>query len=191
MRSRGYDLLLFVLVAALLWRTPQAAVQALPTATGPGGHVSVGAFASGFESDYGKRRIGGYGAFADYSPTWRMGVEAEYRTLHFHEEAQVSQTTYLAGPKIGLSSRALSPYVKVLGGLGVFHFPYRYADGHYFVLAPGAGLEWRLGDGRARLRLIDFEYQEWPQFTYGNLHPYGISAGISIRLWKSETKRSR
>ncbi len=191
MRHRGFGLTLVIVVAALLRVAPRAAAQALPTATGPGGHVSVGVFASGFESDYGLRRIGGYGAYADYSPTWRMGAEAEYRTLHLHEEAQVSQTTYLAGPKIGLSSRSLAPYVKVLGGLGVFHFPYRYADGHYFVVAPGAGLEWRIADGRARLRLIDFEYQSWPQFTYGSLHPYGISAGVSIRLWKSETRRSR
>ena len=32
------------------------------------------------------------------------------------------------------------------------------------------------------LRAIDAEYQFWPQFTYGSLHPYGIGTGIIIRL---------
>ena len=31
--------------------------------------------------------------------------------------------------------------------------------------------------------LPDFEYQEWPQFTYGAMNTAGISAGIRVRLF--------
>jgi hypothetical protein len=34
-----------------------------------------------------------------------------------------------------------------------------------------------------RLRLIDGEYQYWPQFTFGPLSSYGISAGLRIRVF--------
>ena len=35
---------------------------------------------------------------------------------------------------------------------------------------------------RIRVRLADVEYQVWPGFTFGSLHPYGISAGISFQV---------
>jgi len=45
---------------------------------------------------------------------------------------------------------------------------------------------------RLRLRLVDFEYQEWPGFAYGAIHPYGVSAGISYQvLGSSRTKLSQ
>jgi hypothetical protein len=32
------------------------------------------------------------------------------------------------------------------------------------------------------VRVVDVEYQLWRNFPYGNLRPYGISAGLSLRL---------
>ena len=175
------------LVPALAGATAYA--QAVPTATGPGGRLSIGVLASGFQADYGKRDIGGVALFADANLTIHIGVEAEARTLRYHEEAGISQGSYLAGPRITLRPHAFAPYAKVLGGVGVFHYPYGYATGHYFVLAPGAGIDYRVGNSGLKLRLIDFEYQSWPQFTFGQLHPYGLSAGFSLTLWRSETYR--
>lgn len=166
-----------------------AGAQAVPTATGPGGRLSLGIAGSAFQADYGKRYIGGAAAYIDANLTPHLGLEAEARTLHFHEEAGIRQTTYLAGPRFTLRPHALAPYAKVLVGMGQFHYPYGYADGRYFVVAPGAGVDLRLARSGIKLRLIDFEYQDWPQFTFGQLHPYGISAGVSICLWHSETWR--
>jgi hypothetical protein len=79
----------------------------------------------------------------------------------------------------------------LLSGGGRFDFPYGYAHGNYFVVAPGAGLDLRLGQ-KVRVRLIDMEYQVWPGFSIGSLHPYGISAGISFQLLgASRTMRSK
>jgi hypothetical protein len=74
------------------------------------------------------------------------------------------------------------PFVKVLAGIGHFEFPYRYATGNYFVIAPGAGVDFAL-NRRLKVRVVQLEYQSWPQFTYGNLHSYGISSGISVRIF--------
>lgn len=182
------------LLSAILLSTPallavRAAAQAVPTATGPGGRLSLGVAASGFQADFGKRHIGGAAVYVDANLTMHLGIEAEARRLQYHEEAGIRQTTYLAGPRLTLRPHAFSPYAKLLVGIGQFHFPYGYADGRYFVVAPGAGIDYRLRGGGIKLRLIDFEYQDWPQFTFGQLHPYGLSAGISLRLWHSETYR--
>jgi opacity protein-like surface antigen len=75
----------------------------------------------------------------------------------------------------------LRPYAKLLVGLGKINLPFNYGQGTFFAYAPGAGVDYTLSD-RISLRLVDFEYQEWPQFTFGNLHPYGVSAGIVIRI---------
>jgi hypothetical protein len=34
-----------------------------------------------------------------------------------------------------------------------------------------------------KIRLIDVEYQQWLQFTFGTIVPYGISFGISYRVF--------
>lgn len=183
------------LLAAIVLSSPAllaapAAAQAVPTATGPGGRLSLGIAASGFQADFGKRYIGGGAVYVDANLTMHLGLEAEARRLQYNEEAGIRQTTYLAGPRLTLRPHAFSPYAKLLVGIGQFHFPYGYADGRYFVVAPGAGIDYRLRGSGIKLRLIDFEYQDWPQFTFGQLHPYGLSAGLSIRLWHSETYRS-
>ncbi len=162
--------------------------QARYAGTGPGSLVVVGTTAGTFKLDYGHRNLGSLGMFVDLNPSWRFGVEGEFARTRVHSDAETRYSTYLVGPRISLRPHRLDPYVKVLAGLGRFSFPYGYATGNYFVIAPGAGVDWRASD-RVRLRLVDFEYQEWPQFTFGQIHPYGISAGFSVSLVRSGTKR--
>lgn len=155
--------------------------QAHPTATGPGSYIAVGGEVSLFQADYGKQNLGGFNIFADIHPTWRYGIEAEARFLSHNTSEDVTETDYLIGPIISIRPGPLRPYVKFLVGAGNIVFPFKYATGSYLAYAPGAGLEYLIGD-RFAIRIIDFEYQSWPSFTYGELHPYGISAGISYRL---------
>jgi hypothetical protein len=108
--------------------------------------------------------------------------------LRYHQQADTHESTYLIGPRISFGKHRLNPYAKLLMGLGRFNFPYDYGYESYFVVAPGAGVDLRLNQ-RVRLRLADFEYQEWPQFTFGPIQPYGISAGISISVLRSGSKR--
>ena len=80
-----------------------------------------------------------------------------------------------------LRPRRFQPYGKFLAGMGKITLPFGYAHGSFLTYAPGAGLDVAL-NSHVSVRAIDFEYQHWPQFTYGALSPYGISAGISFRL---------
>jgi hypothetical protein len=164
--------------------------QALPTGSGPGAYVVVGGTYSDFRGDYGSQTIRGASVYVDGNFIWRYGIETEARRMDYPSFGE-RQSTLLAGPRWSLRPTGLVPYVKVLVGGGRFDFPYGFGYGDYFVVAPGAGVDLRVGQ-KLRLRLVDFEYQDWPGFTFGSLHPYGISAGISFQvLGSSRTRMSR
>lgn len=167
----------------LLCGVPAAIGQAIYTAHGPGTYVAVGATFSGFDADYGQRKLGGEAIFLDAHLYRRIGVEAEVRQLNLHTNEGVRERTYLVGPKLSALSRRYRPYAKLLAGRGELDFPFGYAHGSYFVVAPAAGIDVRIRQSRVLVRLIDFEYQIWPQFTFGQLHPYGLSTGLSVRVF--------
>jgi hypothetical protein len=162
-----------------------APVAAQAIATGGGGDTSLsaGATFSSYEADYSKRDLGGYAIHADYDRTRQWGLEFEARVLRLNQEVGTHETTFLIGPRYVLRRRAFNAYAKLLIGNGKFHYPYNYAEGSYFVLAPGAGLDVKIGQSRYSVRVIDFEYQSWPNFTYGGLNPYGVSAGVTVRIF--------
>lgn len=166
--------------------------QARYTATAPGAYVAVGASYSQYQLQYGDRALGGFGAHVDVNFNRAIGIEGEARWLRQNEVVSTNETTYLVGPRYQkrLWHGPLMPYAKFLVGEGIFNFPYNYAKGEYFVMAPGAGLEIRLNDA-VKVRLIDFEYQRWPQFTYGTITPYGIGAGITIRVFNGTGDKYR
>ncbi len=177
-------LCLLALAAAVPGRL---SAQAMPTATGPGGYISVGVGASLYHLDYGQRDLAGIMAWTDVNPVWRYGLEGEVRSLRYHTDEGVTETTYLAGPRIAISPGPLRPYVKFLAGAGHYDLPFGFAQGTFFTYAPGAGLDYMLNDYVA-VRVVDFEYQVSRKFQASpnepesNLANYGISAGISIRL---------
>jgi hypothetical protein len=184
------SILRWVFSAAAFWVLATVCQgQAEYAGIGPGSLVTVGATVSGFQLDYGHRYLGGLSAYADFNFTWRLGIEGEARWLRYNQEADTHASTFLVGPRLSFGKRRLNPYGKVLMGLGKFNFPYDYAYGSYFVVAPGAGVDLKLNQ-RVRIRLVDFEYQDWPQFSFGPIHPYGISTGISFSILSSRSKRS-
>ena len=159
-----------------------ALAQNIPTAEGPGSYVAVGGELSAFQADYGQRLIYGGNVYADINPTWRYGFEAEARYLRFNTFEDVTEANYLAGPRIMVKPGPFRPYGKFLVGAGKITLPFKYAQGTFLTYAPGAGLDYIMND-RVTLRVIDFEYQVWPDFaSFGRLSPYGISAGFSLRL---------
>jgi hypothetical protein len=164
----------------------RAAAQEDPTETKPGAFIAAGGTLSAYKIDYGMHRLGGYSVFLDMNLTEHYGIEGEARWLVFNQQANVNTKTYLVGPRIQFAPRILrgaTPYVKFLAGNGRFNFPYNYATGNYFVMAPGAGVDIPLGQSRFSIRLIDVEYQDWPQFSFGAMHAYGASTGISYRIF--------
>jgi hypothetical protein len=176
-----------LLVASISGRAAHA--QALPTGTGPGMYVIGGGTFSEFEAAYGAQKINGASVYVDSNLFWRYGIETEARRMVYPNFGE-RQTTLLAGPRWAFRAKGLVPYVKVLVGGGRFDFPYGYGRGDYFVVTPGAGVDLRVGE-KIRVRLVDFEYQEWPGFSFGSIHPYGVSAGISFQfLGASRTNMS-
>lgn len=135
-----------------------------------------------FQSDYSKRTLGGYTIFANYGVTDRISAEFEARVLRFGEEVGTHETTFLIGPRYVYPYRSTRPYGKILIGEGKFHFPYNYAEGSYFVVSYGGGVDVPIRTSRWSVRAIDVQYQSWPNFTFGGLHPWGISTGASFRI---------
>lgn len=161
---------------------PAARAQADPTASGPGSNITVGGGLSAYQAVYGNRDTAGGFLYADANPHWRVGLEGEARFLRYHTFEDVTETTYLGGVRVLiLHPRRLQPYAKFLAGVGEITLPFAYAHGSFLTYAPGAGLDVALNK-YVTVRAVDFEYQHWPQFTYGALSPYGVSAGISVRL---------
>ena len=176
-------LALALLILRSLSVAGNAVAQASATATGPGSFVAVGAGISGFTTDYGHNHLAGGFTVIDVNPQWRVGFEGEARFLRWHANEQVTESNYLGGVRVVVwpHPRRWSPYAKFLAGAGEITLPYGYAHGGFLTYAPGAGLDVALTD-RLAVRVVDFEYQHWPEFSYGALSPYGVSAGVSVRL---------
>ena len=54
--------------------------------------------------------------------------------------------------------------------------------GRYLVVTAGGGLDFHWTH-RIYVRAVDFEYQDWPQFTYGNMNSFGVNAGLRVRIF--------
>jgi hypothetical protein len=182
--TSSHLLLAHTLVCALAFGRSEARAQAHPTAIGPGSYISLGLAASSFQQDYGQRYIGGETLYVDANVYRRIGAEFEARRLNVRTSEDVKQNTYLAGVRYSILPRNLRPYGKLLAGRGTLDFPFHYAVGSYFVVAPAVGLDWHLGASRWGIRVAECEYQIWPQFSFGELHPYGITSGISLDLFQ-------
>ncbi|HEX4155827.1 MAG TPA: hypothetical protein VHY48_09450 [Acidobacteriaceae bacterium] len=174
-------LLAAALITLAAFDGAHAMAQASPTATGPGSSVVIGGGAATFQSIYGSRDLGGGFVFADLQPHWRIGIEAEARYLRLHTSEDVTEKNYLAGPRVLVRSGRWQPYAKFLVGDGHINMPFHYGSGDFLALVPGGGVDFAL-NSFVNIRVADFEYQLWREFPYGTMHPYGISAGVSIRL---------
>ncbi len=176
-------MLLSVVVALLLVLMPgKVNAQAEPAGRLPGSYVAVGITGAGFNSGYGQQKLIGPALYVDANLYRRLGFEAEARSLRFHNQLGVRQSTYLAGVRVTARGYNVRPYTKLLAGLGSMTFPYNDAHGRYLVVAPGAGLDLRVSR-LLQVRVVDVEYQFWPQFTFGAMQSWGISTGLSVRVW--------
>jgi hypothetical protein len=142
-----------------------------------GGHALwVGTGISGYQLGFGNVQNLGVTAYVDADSTRNFGLEGEGRWLQLHQTNDVHADTYLGGPRYRFNFGRYQPYIKGLAGVGLFNFTYNYAHGSYFVVAPGAGIDYRLSP-RWNVR-VDGEYQYWPQFTFGAMSSAGVTVGV-------------
>jgi hypothetical protein len=158
--------------------------QTVPAGWEDGFSLSAGGTASGFNLGYGDQKIAGPAVFVDADTRHRIGVEGEARWLVIPQTASVHNTTWLVGARYSLFNfhERWYPYAKGMVGFTQFNFPYNYAKGDYLVIAPGGGVDYRLSH-RLRIRIVDAEYQIWPQFTFGSTSSWGISTGVRVRVF--------
>jgi len=173
LRSR---VVVLVIAAAALLAGRGSFAQSRESATAGRTFVWVGGGASAYYLQYGAVKNYGVTAYVDADTVRRFGLEAEGRWLDFHQTNDIHAETYLAGPRYHFNMGRLQPYVKGLGGMGKFNFTHGYAQGGYFVVAGGGGADYRLSP-RWSAR-ADFEYQYWPQFTFGAMSSGGVTLGV-------------
>ncbi len=171
-----FVILALIMVIPGLGTAVAAYGQARESATAGGAYVWVGGAVSSYYLQYGGNKNLGFTGFVDADSVRRFGVETEGRWLDYRQTNNVHAETYLAGPRYHFNEGRFQPYLKGLAGIGSFNFPYNYAHGRYFVIAPGGGLDYRLSP-RWAVR-VDGEYQYWPQFTFGAMTSEGISVGV-------------
>ena len=182
MRLVRHAVLMTLLLAALLGTARTASAQVVFAGDKGGININVGATGSGYEVQYGEQKLLGVAGLVDVDTKRHFGIEAEGRFLMFHNPDQLQARTYVGGARYHFDMGRFQVYGKGLVGVGQFTFPYNYAHGNYLVIAPGAGVDYRL-TRRISARLADFEYQVWPQFTYGSMSSYGVSVGVRYRVF--------
>lgn len=148
--------------------------------------IYAGGEGSVFQPDYADRgvaeaspqRLYGIGAFGDVRFNRWAQVEAEARWLRFNEYLGIYQNTYSIGPRIPIveNFHRMTPYGKVLIGWGTM----ANLSGKALAITYGGGIDYHLYR-RFNVR-GDFEYQEW-HVTPDNLWPYGVSVGVSYRIF--------
>lgn len=173
-----------LLLASMVAGSTKLDAQSPESAVGDNEALSVGGSVSAVRLQYGQHWLYGAGAFANANFNWRYGIEGEANWSRWHQQSQTYATTYLVGPRYQLNAFGnyrFRPYAKFLIGDGEFNFPYNYARGNYFVVAPGAGIDYWMSP-RLRLRLCDVEYQYWPGFTFGSTTNLSVTVGLRYRI---------
>lgn len=173
---------LLILICCSLAATQAVWGQARESATAGRRSVWAGGGVSGQYIQYGGLNEAGATAFVDADAAHRLGLEAEGRWIEYHKTADVHIETYMAGLRYHLDYGRFQPYAKGLVGVGYFNFPYDYAHGSYLVVAPGAGVDYRLSR-RWSVRAADVEYQYWPQFTFGAMSSVSVTVGIRYKVF--------
>jgi hypothetical protein len=161
---------------------PLASAQVAPSAYRAGDSLSVGGAIDASREGYADHKLLGASVWVDANLTPHYGAEAEITWMNFHQQQNLHYELYMGGPRYSFRDFGRwRPYAKFLVGNGQFNFPFNEAHGGYLVLAPGGGVEFRLTP-KWRLRVADFEYQDWPQFTYGSISSWQGSAGIRYTI---------
>lgn len=197
-RNAGLSFVMLALMAGC-WADGQTA----PAARLYSPNFQVGAEFSGFSTDVVKSPPPfeyGVGVFADLKVLGPLGIEAEGRTIQFHQYENVRQDILSGGLRYVLDRGPLAAhrtfvYAKGLGGLGSADFPhgtfgdaYHLTHNTFTTLTLGAGLDYRISH-RISIR-GEYEYQYW--FDYGRgerelglgtANPSGFSVGAAYRFF--------
>jgi Outer membrane protein beta-barrel domain len=180
--TRAVAIRVVVILALAAGLASLAQAQAASSGDQGGVGIFAGATGTGSYVQYGERKMLGVTGFVDADGRRRLGLEAEGQWVEFHQSSDVHIETYSIGVRYHFGKARFQPYVKGLVGFGDFNFPYKLATGRFLVVTGGGGLDIRLSR-RIYIRAVDFEYQTWPQFTFGAMTTLNASAGLRVRVF--------
>lgn len=169
--------------ACVLGLTTLSHAQAVPTAA-RSGSLQIGGGGSYARPDYGPKGIAGLSIYGDYDFTRHLGVEGDIHFLNIITPADITENTYLLGPRYRFHYHRFTPYAKALFGVGRFGFQapngYRRPASSYTygVMSFGGGVDLRASK-RLNVRAFDFEYQDWPGFNNNGLSPIVMTVGVA------------
>lgn len=166
-----------ILIALLVVAFTAAQGQATPTATSAG-VFQLGGGISAAKPDYGELTIKGITIYSTFDFKTHWGIEADVHLIDMSTPENNGEKSYLIGPRYVRHYGRMNPYAKILIGRGVFEFKSQNAAVAANMYAAGAGLDihaWR----NVNVRVIDFEYQNWPGFLDHGLTPLVATAGVA------------
>lgn len=162
------------------------AAQALPAASRE--PIEFGAAFSFGSPDYAQTTtyVEGLTLYGNAGIRGRLGAQIDVHLDSLLTPIDIGENTYQIGPRFNvLQEDRAKVYLKAIGGIGRFAYqagsyanPQTYT---YGVFSFGAGIEYRVSN-RINVRAADLEYQSWPGFPGGTLHPVVVSMGLAWRL---------
>jgi hypothetical protein len=166
--------------ACVLSTTTLAHGQAIPTASRVGS-IQVGVGGTITSPDFGQKNIELITFYGDYDLPLNLGVEG---VIHYsvNTPTDVSENSYLVGPRYIFRQRRFEGYAKVLFGAG--HFGLQQGSfsnpntSTYFQYALGGGVDVHV-TRHINVRAFDFEAQKWPTFATHGLSPLSYTFGVA------------
>ena len=154
--------------------------QAVPTASRLGS-IQVGVAGTLTNPDFAQSNIGQITFYGDFDLPHNLGVEG---VIHYsvHTPSNVSENSYILGPRYIFRRKRFDGYGKVLFGVG--HFGLQSGSlvdpntGTYFEYAAGGGVDIHV-KRHFNIRAFDFEAQKWPGFATNGLSPLTFTFGAS------------
>ena len=120
----------------------------------------------------------GFSIWGDYDFSKWVGVEISTHLGEFITPGDITENSYLVGPRVIYRRHKLTAYGKVLVGRATITNQNFNLSSSYNVLAYGGGIEYKIMR-KINIRAIDFELQNWPDFQPNSLSPMAISIGAS------------
>ena len=154
--------------------------QAIPTASRVGS-IQLGAGGMLTSPDYAQLYLKGVTFYGDFDFTHNLGGEFD---IHFSAitPQDISENTYMIGPRYTLRHNRFAGYGKVLFGLGRFGFQkgdfVSASTGTYGVYAVGGGVEY-MATHNINIRAFDIEALKWPGFAPNGLSPITYTFGAA------------
>ena len=197
---------IFAVLLSILALASYGHAQAVPSATYSHIGVTVGGEGSIFQPDFAGNFLSncyvvnsvtycyptaersdypliGIGTFVDLKFSHWVQLEAEGRWQRFNQYQGIHQDNYLAGPRLPVyQTKKKVVYAKVLGGFTNMTFDTNGSSGRFTTIAFGGGMDMKIGK-KLNLRAFDAEYHYLPSWGHASLSPYGVSMGLSYKLW--------